>query len=286
MQLTSAHISLDRPPADKIAAIAQAAAMLVDNGCVEDPFRYGIIAREAMGNTYLGHGIAVPHGVPQTERHILKNGIAFVRAEKAGIPWGPQAERVSIIIAVAARGQDYLNILRRITRLMNNPAHLARLRESEDSAEIIALFEQAARETKSGDAAIAPRHAENSVFRKGVVYPHAPGLHLHPANTLSELAKNLDADVHIHTGDGQSASAANVSELLALCITQGQAITVSANQREALETVVAHIHQESEPPEQELLPPVQPPASPRPGKALWYIAAFIALACLAYWFTR
>lgn len=274
MHITPAHISLDRPPGDKIAAIAQAAAMLVDNGCVEDGFRYGMIAREAMGNTYLGHGIAVPHGVPQTERYIVKNGAVFIRTESGGIPWGPQAEKVDTVIAVAARQDDYLRFLRRLSRVMNTPEHLAVLKESGDVDAIIALF--------GGDDDLSDSKPENAADATGahsqtISFPHPAGLHIHPASTLSELAKTLDADVRLTTADGKSADAQNTAGLLSLGITHGQALTVSANRPEAVSAVIAHIRRDAPPPEEALLPPEM---RRKPGKLPWMIAGGAALLAL------
>lgn len=279
MQLTPAHISLDRPPGDKIAAIAQAAAILVETGCVEDPFRYGMIAREAMGNTYLGHGIALPHGVEQTERYIRQDGIAFIRTASAGIPWGPQAEKVDTIIAIAAASDNYLHLLRHITTLMEQPDTLLRLKESSDPAEIIALLTQESGHVGADILPIAEADEPAPAHQQGLVYPHAPGLHLHPASILSTLAKNLDANVRLVNGEGKSANASNIPELLALGITHGQAIVITADSREAVEAVIEHISQESQTPEEALLPPE---VRQQRSKMPWLVIGALVLALLIY----
>lgn len=284
MHIPHAHISLDRQPSDKIAAIAQAAALFVDSGCVEEPFRYGLIAREAIGTTYLGHGIAVPHGVAQTERYITQNSLVLIRTAEGGIPWGPQAERVDTVIAVAAKSDAYLPFLRHLTQLIHNPEHLAILKTSQDPQTIIDLL------TLPLNAPPAEAQSEPAAHRHILTYPHSEGLHLHPASTLSELAKTLDANVQLHTESGQSAHADNLSEILALGITQGQTFTVSADTPQAINAVVRHLQQPAEAPQAELLPPeARTSAAPAPAKThktAWYIAGGIALGLLIYFLTR
>lgn len=272
MQLTPAHLCLDNSPRDKIAAIARAAAMLVENGCVEEPFRYGMIAREAMGNTYLGHGVALPHGVEQTNRYIRENGIVFIRTVPP-IPWGPQAEKVDTIIAIAAADDSYLQLLRHVTLLTEDPAILARLKESNDPAEIISLLSR-----EDVDSAPGGDAEPALAYRQGLVYPHGPGLHLQPASSLSKLAKTLNANVHITNADGKTARAENIAQLLTLGITLGQVITVSADSKAAIDAIIAHIGEESITPEEDLLPLE---VRRKPSKLPWIIGGGVVLAALA-----
>lgn len=160
MHITPEHISLDRLPGDKIAAIAQAAAIFVDNGCTEEPFRYGLIAREATGTTYFGHGIALPRGVAQTERHILRNSLAVIRTEEGGIPWGPQAERAELVIAVAAPDDACQRFAQHLARLVENPEHLAVLKNSQDPQAIIQLLAFDAPEAPAPAAPAPPAHTQ------------------------------------------------------------------------------------------------------------------------------
>lgn len=139
MRLTPELIRLDCPPADKMAAIAQAAELLTDAGCVEEPFRYGMIAREAKSNTYLGAGITLPHGMAQTDRHVRESGIAVCRYAE-GIPWGPQAEKADLVIAVAAHEEEYDAFLHHLLGLMQDDARLARLKSASNPQDIIELL--------------------------------------------------------------------------------------------------------------------------------------------------
>lgn len=281
MRLTPELICLDRPPADKMAAIAQAAELLTEAGCVEEPFRYGMIAREAMGNTYLGHGVALPHGVAQTERHIRETGMAVIRAPE-GIPWGPNAEKADLIIAIAAQHEEYLAILRHITSLLNRDDLLARLKNATQAQDIIDLLASPCESGKTANSHIETPHSQ------GIVYPHAPGLHLLPATKLSALARELDANIRVHAPDGRTADASNTGELVALGIVHGNAITISANRKSAVEAIIEHICQESQTPEEAktLQEDSRQTASCSSWRIAGYAAAAMALLALVYWLLR
>src|SRR5256885_16800619 len=55
-------VRLDARVRDKADAIAQAALLLQDRGCVAPGYATGMQAREAQAETFLGHGVAIPHG--------------------------------------------------------------------------------------------------------------------------------------------------------------------------------------------------------------------------------
>ena len=83
MQLTTSLIRLGATPRDKNEAIRQVAALLAENGKVAPEYVEGMFAREAQENTYLGNGVAIPHGTPQS-RHLIK--------ETAIAPWEGASE--------------------------------------------------------------------------------------------------------------------------------------------------------------------------------------------------
>ena len=66
LEFTTAQIAMGQQAADKPAALALLAARLVEDGLVAEGYLAGLKAREQQGSTYLGQGIAIPHGTPQT----------------------------------------------------------------------------------------------------------------------------------------------------------------------------------------------------------------------------
>ena len=86
MQLTNALIRLGATARDKTDAIRQVAVLLAENGKVEPAYVDGMLAREAQENTYLGNGVAIPHGTPQSRDLIKETAIAVLQVP-GGIDW-------------------------------------------------------------------------------------------------------------------------------------------------------------------------------------------------------
>ena len=86
MQLTTSLIRLGATPRDKNEAIRQVAALLAENGKVAPEYVEGMFVREAQENTYLGNGVAIPHGTPQS-RHLIKETAIAVLQVPDGVDW-------------------------------------------------------------------------------------------------------------------------------------------------------------------------------------------------------
>ncbi|WP_045234416.1 PTS sugar transporter subunit IIA, partial [Deinococcus pimensis] len=85
---------------DKGDAIAQAAGLLAANGNIEPSYLQGMLDRETQANTYLGAGIAIPHGTPATRHLVRRTGIAVVQLPE-GVAWGEGGERVRLVVGIA-----------------------------------------------------------------------------------------------------------------------------------------------------------------------------------------
>ncbi|MFO5795556.1 PTS sugar transporter subunit IIA, partial [Klebsiella pneumoniae] len=75
---TQELIRLEARAQDKTNAIAQVAQMLVAAGCVAPGYEASMGRREALANTFLGHGVAIPHGLGEDRHLVLRHGIVFV----------------------------------------------------------------------------------------------------------------------------------------------------------------------------------------------------------------
>lgn len=72
-QLSVQDIHPGEQAGDKQEAIRQVAAALVQAGNVADGYVDGMLAREQQTSTFLGNGIAIPHGTTDTRDQVLKN---------------------------------------------------------------------------------------------------------------------------------------------------------------------------------------------------------------------
>lgn len=72
LNLSAQNIRLNGSAGDKNEAIKLVAAGLAANGNVEEGYEAGMLARETQTSTFLGNGIAIPHGTLDT-RDLVKN---------------------------------------------------------------------------------------------------------------------------------------------------------------------------------------------------------------------
>src|SRR5258706_12650001 len=90
-------------------------------------------AGEAIVSTYLGKGIALPHGTNESQGAVRRTGLAVVQFP-AGVPWGDEPAR--LVIGLAATSDDHIPILSRLARLPHDEALCARLAGSPAPSEV------------------------------------------------------------------------------------------------------------------------------------------------------
>lgn len=126
--LTLDRIKLQATATDKLDAIRQAGALLVESGCVEPEYVDGMLAREATMSTFLGNGVAIPHGMYDNIEHIKQSGICVLQLPD-GVLWDEEDEEMAyLVVGIAANSDGHVGIL------MN----LAEVIEEEETADLLA----------------------------------------------------------------------------------------------------------------------------------------------------
>lgn len=136
MQLTTSLIRLGATPHDKNEAIRQVAALLAENGKVAPEYVEGMFAREVQENTYLGNGVAIPHGTPQS-RHLIKETAIAVLQVPGGIDWEDgEGEPAYLIVGIAASDNEHLAVLKRLSTVVGDEEVAERLAKTTDAEDI------------------------------------------------------------------------------------------------------------------------------------------------------
>ena len=127
LKMARQQILLGQSVATKAEAIALLAGKLTEAGLVEAGYVDGMLAREAQHATYLGSGIAIPHGTTDT-RHLVKNTGVMVAQFPHGIEWD-DGQTAYVAIGIAAKSDEHLGILRQLTHVLGDEqAHWIRQR--------------------------------------------------------------------------------------------------------------------------------------------------------------
>ncbi|ANF57105.1 phosphoenolpyruvate--protein phosphotransferase [Halotalea alkalilenta] len=138
LTLSSNAVKLARVAPDWRDALRQAGTALADDGLVESGYADALFDREAQGSTYLGAGIAIPHGTPQSREHVRETGVRVLQFP-AGVEWH-DGERVFLLIAIAARSDEHLEILRALTHVLDRDGIGERLAAAADADELVELL--------------------------------------------------------------------------------------------------------------------------------------------------
>lgn len=81
------------------------AAALVQAGNVADGYVNGMLAREQQTSTFLGNGIAIPHGTTDTRDQVLKTGVQVYQFPQ-GVVWG-DGQVAYVAIGIAASSDEH-----------------------------------------------------------------------------------------------------------------------------------------------------------------------------------
>lgn len=144
LELAVEQIAMGQRAADKGAALALLADRLVADGLVAEGYLAGLQAREAQGSTFLGQGIAIPHGTPQTRDLVFATGVRLLQFPE-GVDWG-DGQIVYLAIGIAARSDEHLRLLQLLTRALGETDLAEALRRSGSAEALLKLLQGAPRE--------------------------------------------------------------------------------------------------------------------------------------------
>lgn len=133
LNLSAQNIRLNGSAANKEEAIKLVAAGLVANGNVENGYEAGMLAREQQTSTFLGNGIAIPHGTLDTRNLVKNTGVQIIQFPQ-GIEWG-EGNIAYVAIGIAAKSDEHLTLLRQLTTVLSDEEAAEKLAKTQDVQE-------------------------------------------------------------------------------------------------------------------------------------------------------
>lgn len=261
MQLAENLIEINANIRHKNEALAKVAELLTLANKTSAEYIQGLVARETQANTYLGNGVAIPHGTPESRKYVKETAIAILQIRE-GIKWGENEELVYFVVGICANDDEHLAILRQLTRILNRSETLQILKNTDDKQAIINIFKE-----QGGDAPAPVQSASGLPFAQKISIPNPAGFHARPATNLNKLVKSLNQQIFLVKEDGTRADAKNMMKILSLGLTYGATITVESDSESALKTVIEAINSGLG----DDLNPVQKDNAPAPATALWSV---------------
>ncbi len=132
------NIHLAVQATNKQQAIEMVAAALERAGYVESGYLQGMLARELQTSTFLGNGIAIPHGTLETRSMVKDTGVQIFQFPQ-GIEWG-EGNIAYVVIGIAARSDEHLTLLRQLTHVLGDEDVAAQLATLQDVKKFRAIL--------------------------------------------------------------------------------------------------------------------------------------------------
>jgi PTS system mannitol-specific IIA component len=135
--LTREQIRIHAGSVTQEAALQEATDILVSVGAVTPAYVDAMRQREATVSTFMGNGLAIPHGTNDTKDAILASALSVVRYD-GGVDWA--GEPATFVIGIAGRGDEHLEILSQIAILFSDEDDVAKLAAATSSDELYDLL--------------------------------------------------------------------------------------------------------------------------------------------------
>ncbi|MEO2096112.1 MAG: PTS sugar transporter subunit IIA [Brachybacterium sp.] len=135
--LAPSSIVLDGTATDSASGIDEAGALLVAAGAVDEGYVRAMHDREATVSTFMGNGLAIPHGTNEAKSSITRSAMSFVRYP-GGIDWN--GNPTTFVIGIAGVGNEHLTLLQKVAMTFSDPAQVKRLEDATTTDEILEIL--------------------------------------------------------------------------------------------------------------------------------------------------
>lgn len=132
------NIVLNASFADKKQAIEACADIFIRGGYTDAQYKKDMIARDADVSVYMGNGVALPHGLSSSKKTIRHSGICFIQVPN-GVDF--DGETAYLLIGVAGRGEEHVEILGQIAQTLCEEANIDALRKATTKQEVLKVLQ-------------------------------------------------------------------------------------------------------------------------------------------------
>lgn len=129
LKITAADVRLGLTPVDRERCIRDSGAFLVERGCVEQPYVDAMVERDRLTSVYIGMGIAIPHGTNEAKDSVERTGVVLQQYPE-GVEF--DGERAQLVFGIAGKGEEHLEVLANICRILEDEAVLEKMKTTGD----------------------------------------------------------------------------------------------------------------------------------------------------------
>jgi mannitol PTS system EIIA component len=135
--LSRESIVLQGRARNRSQAITEAGNLLVASGAVPEAYVEAMHERETSVSTFMGNGLAIPHGTNDAKSLITRTAISFVRYDEP-IDWN--GNFAFFVVGIAGAGDDHLTVLQAIAGIFTTDAGVDSLATAETPDDVLAIL--------------------------------------------------------------------------------------------------------------------------------------------------
>ena len=125
MVLEKQNIFTNCAPMAKEEVIRKIGGIFTEQGYTNAAYTQAMLDKEKVFNTNIGNRIAIPHGIEEAKKDIMKTGIVLMTFPE-GLDWESN-EEVVVVIGIAAVGDEHLDVLSKIAETLSDTDEVNRL---------------------------------------------------------------------------------------------------------------------------------------------------------------
>ena len=135
--LAEDSILLDRTAVDRFDAVRQSGAALVAAGAVDESYVDAMIQRENTVSTFVGEGVAIPHGTLAGKESVKRDALVVLRFPD-GVDW--EGNTVYVTVGIAAAGGGHIALLSQLAEILLDPEKAEQLRTATSREQVYSLL--------------------------------------------------------------------------------------------------------------------------------------------------
>lgn len=135
--LTTERIVLNGTARTRDEAIAEAARLLEAAGAVTTEYEAAMRERESLVSTFMGNGLAIPHGTNEAKEQILASAMTVVRYDEP-IDW--DGNPVRVVAAIAGKDGGHMAVLSSLALVFSDDSAVEQLLAAESPQQVLDLL--------------------------------------------------------------------------------------------------------------------------------------------------
>lgn len=135
--LDRSAIDLHARAGSKEDAVRACGEKLVAIGAVQPAYVDAMLEREQTISTYIGEGVAIPHGTLSGKDAVVRDALCYLRFVEP-VDW--DGEEVSVCVGIAAAGDGHVAVLSQLAQVLMDPGQAAGLRAASTPDDVLRVL--------------------------------------------------------------------------------------------------------------------------------------------------